>query len=319
VVTRLISGGGAAILLLLTLACGSTSVSQITGPDPVRCQASVATVPTIPAGGGRVDVSVVTNRECSWSAASNSSWIQVSPTAGQGEASITLTATANPQGVARNGNFAVNGSQFAVTQAASPCTFALNPADIDAPASGGRIITNLQTLAGCAWTASSPVAWAVLEGRTGTGPGNVAVGVEPNQATTARKVDILIADRVFTITQSGVAAPAPSPAPAPAPAPGPTPAPAPPPAPQACSYLIDPITRMVKEDGGDKTVKVNTGSTCTWTATSNVSWIAITNNAQGTGTRDVKYEVAKNESSLPRTGTITVAGLTHIVIQEGHD
>ena len=81
-VTRLISGCGAALLVLFTLGCGSTSVTQISGPDPARCQASIGTVPTVPATGGRVDVPVITQRECSWTAASNSSWIQISPTSG---------------------------------------------------------------------------------------------------------------------------------------------------------------------------------------------------------------------------------------------
>src|SRR4051794_11295115 len=123
VAKRLICSGAAALISVLTLACGSTNVTQLSSPDSVRCQTSLASVPTIPAGGGKVEVGVVTERECGWTATSNSSWIQITPSSGQGEAAITVTGTANPQGITRNGNIAVNGSQFSVTQAAAPCTF----------------------------------------------------------------------------------------------------------------------------------------------------------------------------------------------------
>src|SRR5688572_12722485 len=167
VVTRLISGCGAAVLLFLTVACGSTSVSQITAPDAARCGASVGAVPTLPAGGGRVDVAIVTARECAWTASSNSSWIQISPTSGQGEASITLTGAANPQGVARNGNISINGSQIAVTQAPAPCTFSLSQTSASLPSSGGTTSTRVLTLTGCTWTAASPQPWAEIQTRAG--------------------------------------------------------------------------------------------------------------------------------------------------------
>src|SRR6476469_5420022 len=116
VVKRLISAFAATLFALQTLGCGSTSVTQSTAPDIPRCQTTLGTVPTVPAAGGKVEVGVVAARECGWTASSNSSWIQVSPASGQGEASITLTAGANPQGIARNGNISINGSQVAVVQ-----------------------------------------------------------------------------------------------------------------------------------------------------------------------------------------------------------
>jgi hypothetical protein len=272
-------------------------------------------MPTIPAGGGRVAVPVVTNRECAWTATSNSSWIQLSPTSGQGEASITLTATANPQGLLRNGNIAVNGSQFAVTQAASPCTFSFNPADVTIAATGGRAGTRVDTLVGCAWTANSPASWALVQTNSGTGPGPVEVAVAENLSLVARKVDVAIGGRNFTITQSA-ATPTPLP-PAPTPGPNPAPAPTPPPSPLQCSYGLDPLTQAVGSKGADRTVQVQTESGCPWTATSDVSWVAIKGAAAGTGTANVKYEVDRNKSTLPRIGSITIAGLTHLIMQDG--
>jgi hypothetical protein len=313
VVTRLIGGCGAAVLILLALACGSTSVTETIAPDLARCQVSIGTVPTIPAGGGRVDVRLVTERECAWTASSNSSWIQISPGSGQGEASITLSTTANPQGINRSGNIAVNGSQVAITQAASPCTYSLTPTDLTMPAAGGTTGTRVTTLTGCTWTASSPATWAVIRTTSGSGTATAEIWLDVNQATTARKADLTVAERILTVTQSGAPAPAPAPSPGQTPSPGPTPSPTPP---TSCTYSIDPLTRLVSGNGGDKSVKVITGAGCSWTATSNVDWIHIKGDGQGTGTKDLKYEVDRNLSILPRIGTITIAGLTHLVTQE---
>jgi hypothetical protein len=94
--------------------------------------------------------------------------------------------------------------------------------------------------------------------------------------------------------------------------------PVPSPSPQ-CSYSIDPVTRTFKDKGGDGTVKVITGSTCPWSATANDAWVRITENATGTGTRDVKYKVEANQTGSQRIGTITVAGQTHWIVQQAAD
>jgi hypothetical protein len=58
-----------------------------------------------------------------------------------------------------------------------------------------------------------------------------------------------------------------------------------------------------------------TGRECRWTAKSNVSWITITSGKSGTGNARVYYKVAAKQNRLLRTGTITVAGITHTVYQ----
>ena len=79
------------------------------------------------------------------------------------------------------------------------------------------------------------------------------------------------------------------------------------------------MTRFVKKGGGDQNVKVKTQQGCAWTAVSNVSWVEIKGQPQGTGTHDVKYDVERNRSESARIGTITVAGLTHFIVQEPGD
>jgi hypothetical protein len=56
---------------------------------------------------------------------------------------------------------------------------------------------------------------------------------------------------------------------------------------------------------------------CTWTASSNVGWIAIISGAGGTGNGSVTFTVAANTATSPRSGTLTVAGQTFTVGQDG--
>jgi hypothetical protein len=180
-------------------------------------------------------------------------------------------------------------------------------------------------LTGCTWTATSPEPWAQLQTRSGNGETQVDVAVGSNPGSSPRSVNVVIAGQNFTITQSGTepAAPAPSPSPSPspgpAPAPGPSPGPAPSPSPQLCVTLIDPVTRFVKGKGGDETVKVETGSTCTWKAVSSVSWVTVRGSGEGTGSRELKYDVERNSSSSTRIGTISIAGVPHFIVQEPAD
>ena len=55
-----------------------------------------------------------------------------------------------------------------------------------------------------------------------------------------------------------------------------------------------------------------------WTGVSNnTTWISVTGGSSGTGNGTVSYTVAANTSSTPRTGTLTIAGVTVTVTQAG--
>jgi M6 family metalloprotease-like protein/uncharacterized repeat protein (TIGR02543 family) len=85
----------------------------------------------------------------------------------------------------------------------------------------------------------------------------------------------------------------------------------------ACSYSISPTTQSFTGSGGTGSVSVTAQSGCDWTAVSNVSWITITSNSSGAGSGTVDYSVAANTSTSPRTGTMTIAGKTFTVSQDG--
>lgn len=61
---------------------------------------------------------------------------------------------------------------------------------------------------------------------------------------------------------------------------------------------------------------VTTGSTCTWTATSNESWITVTSGASGTGNGTVTFGYSENAGKKDRKGTLTVAGRQATIEQD---
>jgi hypothetical protein len=84
----------------------------------------------------------------------------------------------------------------------------------------------------------------------------------------------------------------------------------------SCTYALAPTSQTYTAAGGAASISVSTQTGCPWTAVSNAPWITITAGASGTGGGPVNYSVAANPVTAPRSGTITIAGLTFTVNQE---
>jgi hypothetical protein len=89
----------------------------------------------------------------------------------------------------------------------------------------------------------------------------------------------------------------------------------------SCSYAVSPTVQSVPSVGGTFTTTMMTASTCSWTAVTDVSWIAITSGSSGTRTGAITYSVPAN-SAVIRRGTIAAqvpggASVTVTVIQDG--
>jgi hypothetical protein len=86
---------------------------------------------------------------------------------------------------------------------------------------------------------------------------------------------------------------------------------------QNCSYSINPHSAYFSSSGADGSMAVTAPSGCGWTATSNVAWITITSADSGSGNGVVTYLVRDNLADSPRTGTISIAGQSHTITQDG--
>jgi hypothetical protein len=205
------------------LSCSKTTTS-LTAPTADKCQVSASSAPSsFAATGGQGSLTIATERDCTWSIKTEASWVSITPSGGQGEASIPYTVAPNPVPAARSGAIVVGATSVSVSQAAAPCNFTLSRAGDTIASAGGSLSVSVATITGCAWTAASTASWiAVSSGSTGNGGGTVGLAVAAN-AGAVRSGQVTIAGHAFTVTQS--AAPPPDATPTPTPAPTPTPPP----------------------------------------------------------------------------------------------
>jgi hypothetical protein len=301
-------------LCFLSSACTGTSSSiSVTSPTAVKCEVVVENgiADAAPADGMSGTLAIATNRDCTWTATTTAAWIAItSPTTGQGSGSLGYRVSANPAPAPRRGVVEVNNTQVPVVQEAAPCRYSVTPVNATVSPNGGDVSITIETLAGCAWTAGSPVVWISLPGNaSGNASGTLTLTVAANSGTVPRTGSVTIGPQTVTIQQ---AAPSPNPDPTPAPTPAPTPTPTPPPAP--CVFNISPTSNNVGSDASTGTIHVTAGSDCAWTATANANWLTITSGGSGSGEGSVEYRVAVNAGAA-RSATIIAAGKTFTIAQ----
>ena len=209
------SGGIAFLFLgLLITGCGGTSVSQIAGPEPVRCQIGLSSAAlTAPSTASQLSVAVSADRECAWTSRSDATWLQATPASGQGEGALTVSVAANPQTVARAANVAVNDAVLRVTQVPAPgppqppptpCTYRLEPTSRAINENGGSRTVRVVTEAHCPWVAATGATWLVLTPPTsGTGTTTITYTVTRNTAEDDRIGVITIAGQTHVVRQDG--------------------------------------------------------------------------------------------------------------------
>jgi hypothetical protein len=241
----------------------------------------------LPASGGTGTVTVRTERECQWTAASEAAWLTLSGgTTGQGDGSIQFTVGANADPVQRTGAIVANDARVQLPQAAAECRFELASASASFPKSGGSGSVQVRASSAlCAWTAASPVEWIdIRSGAEGKGTATVTYDVD---ATTGppRTGAMTIAGKRHTVTQS-----------------------------EGCTFSIAPEHQSMPATGGTGAVNVGAGEGCVWNARSTADWITITSGVNGSGPGSVAYSVAANQGPS-RNGAITAGGRTFTIEQ----
>src|SRR5262245_65936340 len=83
-----------------------------------------------------------------------------------------------------------------------------------------------------------------------------------------------------------------------------------------CSYSVTQTTFSTVSTANLQSTSVITGTQCSWTATSSVPWITITNGDSHTGMGSVSFQVTANPTASLRTGTLIIAGQTISVSQQ---
>ena len=218
-----------------------------------------------------------------------------------GEIPVTTNASGNAS-FSTTFAFATSGGQFLTATATnlanndtsefSPCApvcgFSIAPPSQSFTPAGGTGSIAVTTSGSCQWTAVSSAGFVTItSGASGTGSGTVNFSVAVNNSTTPRTATITVQDQIFNITQAG------------------------------CSFAIAPPNQSFTPAGGTGSITVTTTSTCPWTAVSNAGFVTVTSGASGTGSGTVNFSVAVNNSTTPRSATITVVNQVFTVNQGG--
>jgi hypothetical protein len=266
----------------LTIAGHRVTVTQGAG-----CSVGIApTSQTVSAGGGSGAISVTTAAGCPWSAQSETAWISIASTSGTGPGIVTFSVGVW-DGPSRSGTLRVGQQIFTVTQNGG-CRFSISPASYSVASAGGSGAVAVTTVAGCEWTPTSNAPWiTITTGGIRNGNGTVQFNVAPTTGP-ARSGTLTIAGRTFAVSQSS-----------------------------GCSFSISPTIQTVSNFGGPRSVAVSTSAGCTWTAAASVSWVHITSDQSGTGAGTVSFTVDRTPSSRPRSTTLSIAGQTVTINQEG--
>ena len=278
---------GPALVAVIALAfgCEPESVGQ---PSPVPCAfvLSASTV-ALTAAGGSGSVSVSTEDRCAWTARANVDWISITGGANSvGSGTAAFTASANSETSARTGTLTIADKPVSVTEDAAvaptptPCTFAVSPTSATFDKRGGTDHVTITAPETCRWTVASSAAWLhITSGAEGTGNGTVTYAVDANVDPAARASTIAVADKTIAISQPGDL--------------------------RSLRVSISVLHFSPCMPASEMTTTITTAAACPWTASSNVSWMAVTRGGSTVGSGVAGFTVAENYD-LPRAGQILV-------------
>ena len=238
-------------------------------------------------------IQVTTSEDaCTWGPSANASWINFDtgflPPRKAGNGTFKIVAEPN-QGAARSATVSVMSKIVTVNQAGT-CSYTLSPSIFNfQPGNGSSSIVVTASSASCQWTPTSNAAWVKIINpgqRTGTGTINFTTDPNPGAARTAK---ITVGNKTATINQS---------------------------ANSNCTFTISPGSSQVGASGSEVNVNVTASNFCAWTASSQSPFISVTSGNTGAGNGTVKLKVLAN-AGASRSGTVTIAGKTILVIQDG--
>ena len=176
------------------------TVSRIAPTVPCNFSITPASQ-AVAAAGGAGSVAVNAGAGCGWTAVANDAWVQV--TAG-GNGSVVYGVDANSSAQSRSGTITIAGKTFTLAQdPAVPCTYAITPRRASYPAGGGGGSVAVTAPVGCAWTATSGVAWVGITGAGGgSGNGTLTYSVAAHGGRFNRIGTLIIAGKSFVVTQA---------------------------------------------------------------------------------------------------------------------
>jgi hypothetical protein len=114
---------------------------------------------------------------------------------------VSLSIAANPASVPRTGTVTIAGLAFIVTQAGVSCTYTVRTGPLRFNANGVSATIWVFAPSGCAWTATSQVAWmTITSGTSGSGDGAVTFQAAASTGP-PRSGTLTVAGWTITVTE----------------------------------------------------------------------------------------------------------------------
>jgi hypothetical protein len=177
----------------------------------------------------------------------------------------------------------IGGQSHGIAQegrAPTVCSYELSPARADFGRDAATGTFTVSAPDGCAWTAASRASWITINsGTQGAGNGSVSYAVTRNTEIADRVGTIAVAERTFTVEQSGDAG--------------------------LCQYSVAPVDFRPCMAGGTLTATVTTQANCAWIATSNAPWLSVPSGGSGSGSGVITFTFSDNYDA-PRQGVVMV-------------
>jgi hypothetical protein len=240
---------------------------------------------------------------CGWSVSENLTWVTPSKLNGTGSGSVALNVTANSSLSSRTGIVTIAGKSFTITQEGMGCSYTISPERKDFTSGFGVVDVSVDASSAlCSWTVSENLTWVTPLKLNGTGSGSVTLNVTENSSLSSRTGIVTIAGKSFTITQNGGYG--------------------------VCTYNLIPTsihadhngrcTNCVDNPWNGNAVNVNTtGFPCYWTPYQDASWINVQPSYTQIGDLLVYVNIQPNWETTPRSGTVTLGGVSLPVNQDG--
>jgi hypothetical protein len=287
-VTNTGSASNGAFLTEISDATGNCNTLTVTPTSAVTTEFS-----------GQLSFSVLAPSGCAWTASTNQSWaIILSGTSGTGSGTITIGSIPSNINSTQTATLTVGSKTVALTQPSNSCAYLLNKSSYFVPQTGGTVTANLSAQSAfapsCPWTVTNndPNAVTVTSPSPaqGTTSATITLTVAANPDLNTRTFSLPVGNTQLNISQAGT-----------------------------CTFGLSATSVSIGQAGvtGNTVTVTPSAQLCTWSAsTNNGGFLNITSGFSGTGTGTVTYSVIADPTN-PRTGTLTIAGLTFTVNQTG--
>ena len=172
-----------------------------------------------------------------------------------------------------------SGTSLVLAPVPARCGVTIDPTAVTVGSTGGAGEISISTERECAWNVALSQSWVHVAQMSGQGSATLWYDVAPNRSTSARSMDLKVADQQVQIVQQ----------------------------PAECVFAVAPAAVTIGASGGDVKVTVSTDDFCAWTIASSISdWISTTA-GNGLGAADLWFHVAAN-SGAERTSGLLIGG-----------